>query len=35
MNAKFYAEDLAYIHDVGFLDFARRAAPAVLQALRR
>jgi SAM-dependent methyltransferase len=35
MSPKFYAKDLAYIHDVGFLDFARRAAPAVLQALQR
>ena len=35
MKARFYGEDLAYIHDVGFLDFARRAAPAVLRTLRR
>jgi 2-polyprenyl-3-methyl-5-hydroxy-6-metoxy-1,4-benzoquinol methylase len=35
MKARFYAEDLAYIHDVGFLDFAQRAAPAVLRTLRR
>lgn len=35
MSPKFYAKDLAYIHDVGFLDFARRAAPAVLQTLQR
>lgn len=30
-----YAEDLAYIHDVGFGDFARAAAPGVLEILRR
>jgi SAM-dependent methyltransferase len=35
MRLKFYAEDLAYIHDAGFLDFARRAAPAVLRTLQR
>jgi SAM-dependent methyltransferase len=29
-----YAEDLAYIHHVGFGDLARQATPAVLQALR-
>lgn len=34
MRSGFYANDLAYIHDRGFLDFARRAAPAVLRALR-
>jgi len=28
MQAKFYAADLAYIHDQGFLEFSRRAAPA-------
>ena len=31
----FYAEDLAYVHDAGFLDFARRAAPGVLAHVRR
>lgn len=30
-----YSEDLAYIHDVGYGDFARRAAPALLAALRK
>ncbi|MCP4327610.1 MAG: class I SAM-dependent methyltransferase [Alphaproteobacteria bacterium] len=30
----FYAEDLAYIHDVGYGDFADRAAPGLLRALR-
>jgi SAM-dependent methyltransferase len=29
-----YQEDLAYIHDVGFGNFARQAAPAVLDLLR-
>src|SRR5581483_7379986 len=28
-----YSEDLAYIHDAGFGDFARRAAPGLLSAL--
>lgn len=31
----FYGEDLAYIHDVGHGDFAKRAAPALLAELRR
>ena len=31
----FYAADLAYVHDAGFLGFARRAAPGVVQRLRR
>jgi SAM-dependent methyltransferase len=31
----FYAPDLAYIHHTGFGDFARAAAPGVLQLLRR
>jgi cyclopropane fatty-acyl-phospholipid synthase-like methyltransferase len=35
MSDKFYAQDLAYIHDAGFLTFARRAAPHVLKRLRR
>jgi len=30
-----YQEDLAYIHDTGFGDFARRAAPGLLAMLRR
>jgi SAM-dependent methyltransferase len=29
-----YSEDLAYIHDTGFGDFARRAAPALLKTFR-
>jgi SAM-dependent methyltransferase len=29
-----YTDDLAYIHDAGFGDFARGAAPALLEALR-
>jgi SAM-dependent methyltransferase len=31
----FYAADLAYVHDAGFLGFAHRAAPGILQQLRR
>lgn len=31
----FYSEDLAHIHDVGFGDFARAAAPFLLAELRR
>jgi SAM-dependent methyltransferase len=34
MAATFYARDLAYIHDAGFGDFARRAAPELLKLLR-
>lgn len=30
-----YRNDLAYIHDAGFGDFARHAAPVLLDALRR
>jgi SAM-dependent methyltransferase len=30
-----YGDDLAYIHDAGFGDFARHAAPVLLDALRR
>src|SRR5439155_24360251 len=30
-----YHEDLAYIHDVGFGDFARNAAPGLLELLRQ
>ena len=33
--ARAYSTDLAYIHDVGFGDFARNAAPGVLSLLRR
>ena len=29
-----YSDDLAYIHDSGYGDFARGAAPALLRALR-
>lgn len=32
--AQFYGRDLAYIHDVGFTDFARRAAPWLLRTIR-
>jgi SAM-dependent methyltransferase len=35
MKRMFYAEDLAYIHEAGFLDFVRRAAPHVLRRLHR
>lgn len=34
MRPGFYANDVAHIHDRGFLGFARRAAPAVLRTLR-
>ena len=30
-----YAEDLAYVHDAGFDEYARRAAPEILRVLRR
>ena len=30
-----YREDLAYIHDVGFGDFALEAAPSILEILNR
>lgn len=33
--ASSYSEDLAYIHDVGFTDFIRRAAPGLLAILRK
>ncbi|MFY9574661.1 MAG: class I SAM-dependent methyltransferase, partial [Blastocatellia bacterium] len=29
-----YKDDLAYIHDTGFGDFARTAAPGLLEILR-
>ena len=32
---KAYKQDLAYIHDVGFGSFAKRAAPALLDILQR
>jgi len=35
MSEENYGEDLAYIHDVGFGDFAWRAAPGVLARLQR
>jgi SAM-dependent methyltransferase len=31
----FYAEDLAYVHDAGFSDYARRLGPAIARELRR
>lgn len=34
-RVKAYQDDLAYIHDTGFGDFARQAAPALLARLRR
>ena len=30
-----YHEDLAYIHDAGFKDYALNAAPGLLQILRK
>lgn len=35
MSRIFYADDLAYIHEAGFLGFAARAAPHVLKRLAR
>ena len=35
MNSAFYAADLAYIHDAGYSDFARGAAPWVARRLAR
>ena len=32
---EWYGEDLAYIHDIGFGDFALGAAPGILEILRR
>jgi SAM-dependent methyltransferase len=32
---EYYADDLAYVHDVGFGQFARGAAPGVLEILRK
>jgi SAM-dependent methyltransferase len=34
-RAEFYAPDLAYVHHVGFGNFARNAAPGLLRLLRR
>lgn len=34
MSSPFYEADLAYVHDTGFGDFARGAAPFVLRRLR-
>ena len=31
----FYADDLAYIHDVGFREFALKSAPGLLSILRQ
>ncbi len=30
---KWYKEDLAYIHDVGFCDYAVKSAPGILEIL--
>ncbi|HYV03249.1 MAG TPA: class I SAM-dependent methyltransferase, partial [Blastocatellia bacterium] len=36
MNSiKAYKADLAYIHDVGFGDFAKNSAPGLLEILRQ
>ncbi len=35
MAAAFYGADLAFIHDAGFLGFARQAAPWVVKRLAR
>ena len=35
MQSEWYGEDLAYIHDAGFGDFALGAAPGILEILRR
>lgn len=32
---EWYKEDLAFIHDVGFGDFARKSAPGILEILDR
>ncbi len=32
---EWYREDLAYIHDVGFADYALRSAPGILEILDR
>lgn len=33
MIKEWYKEDLAYIHDVGFSDYALKSAPAILKIL--
>jgi hypothetical protein len=35
MQDEWYREDLAYIHDVGFGDFALESAPGILEILDR
>ena len=35
MPGRFYGTDLAYVHDAGFLEFARQAAPFVVKRLLR
>lgn len=30
---EWYGEDLAYIHDVGFADYALRSSPGILEIL--
>jgi SAM-dependent methyltransferase len=35
MSSKFYADDLAYVHDAGFGGFAAGAAPYILKRLQR
>jgi SAM-dependent methyltransferase len=35
MQSEWYKEDLAYIHDAGFGDFALGSAPGILEILRR
>jgi hypothetical protein len=32
---EWYKEDLAFIHDIGFGDFARKSAPGILEILDR
>jgi hypothetical protein len=32
---EYYRKDLAYIHDVGFRDYALKSAPGILEILRR
>ncbi|MCI0486699.1 MAG: hypothetical protein L0229_08875, partial [Blastocatellia bacterium] len=33
--ADFYEEDLAYIHDTGYTEFALKSAPGILNILHR
>jgi hypothetical protein len=35
VSSEWYGEDLAYIHDAGFGEFALGAAPGMLEILRR